>query len=142
MQSFSCRLWRRWSKCTDEQADSSSLVAGQKGPLLRLLLIYIKFVELGISLQFRFLYIKHYYHYNNIIILLLFLIIIRSPSRGHDTCDRFSVILCKGVNFCDFLYAFLYTKPLLKGAFSKRKEFAPIKGKNLLPWGANSFLIE
>ena len=30
----------------------------------------------------------------------------------------------KGDNFCDFLFVFLYTKPVLKGVYSKRKEFA------------------
>ena len=54
-------------------------------------------------------------------------------------------------HFCDFLFAYLHTRSLLekesrKGVCSKRKELAPsgsaVKGKNLLPQGANSFLLE
>ena len=42
---------------------------------------------------------------------------------------------CKGNNFCDILFGFQYTIPLLK------KE-SILKGKDLLPRGANSFLLE
>ena len=34
--------------------------------------------------------------------------------RGLDTIHRFSAILYKGDNLCDFLFAFLHTKSLLK----------------------------
>ena len=34
--------------------------------------------------------------------------------REMDTLDRFSAIFHKGDNFCDFLFAFLSTNPLLK----------------------------
>ena len=37
---------------------------------------------------------------------------------------------------CGFLFGFLHTKP-----FKKKKEFF-LTGKNLLPFGANSFLLE
>ena len=69
---------------------------------------------------------------------------------------------CKGDNFCDFLFASLHTKFLLKrgkkwlpltymykGVYPKRKELAPLSGKGstlkekkLLPRGATSFLLE
>ena len=41
----------------------------------------------------------------------------------------------KGDNFCDFLFALLYTNPY-------PKKGSTLKGKNLLPIGANSFLLE
>ena len=50
-----------------------------------------------------------------------------------DTLGRFSSIFDKGDKFCDFLYAFLYSNPLLKGVYSKRKEFAP-KGSKFFPF--------
>ena len=31
----------------------------------------------------------------------------------------------RGDNFCDFLFAFLHIESLLKGVYSKRKEFTP-----------------
>ena len=34
--------------------------------------------------------------------------------RGLDALDRFSVLLYRGDNSCDFLFPFLHTKPLLK----------------------------
>ena len=34
--------------------------------------------------------------------------------RGPDTVRRFCAILYKGDNLCDFLFAFLHTKSLLK----------------------------
>ena len=54
--------------------------------------------------------------------------------RVIDTLGRFVTVSAKGDNFCDFLFALLHTKPLLKRVCSVRK--------NLLPEGANSFLIE
>ena len=45
-----------------------------------------------------------------------------------------SVMFYKGDNFCDFLFTFLHTNPFEKES--------TLKGKNLLPWGANSFLLE
>ena len=58
--------------------------------------------------------------------------------QGLDIHVSFCAIFCatsaKEDNFCDFLFAFLHTKSLLKGAYSKRK--------NLLLKGANSFLLE
>ena len=62
--------------------------------------------------------------------------------------DFFS-IFCKGDNFYDFLSVFLCTKPLIKRSALKGKNMlAPcekgstLKGNNLLPRGANSFLLE
>ena len=52
-----------------------------------------------------------------------------------DTLDRFYAISAKGDNFCDFLFSFQYTKSLLKKG-------STLKGKNLLPRGANSFLLD
>ena len=46
-------------------------------------------------------------------------------SRGRDTLGKFFTILHKGDNFCDFMFAFLYTKALIKRIYSKMKEFAP-----------------
>ena len=54
---------------------------------------------------------------------------------GLKTLDRFYVILYKGDNFCDLLFGFLLTKPLLK-----RDRLS--KEKNLLPRGAYSFLLK
>ena len=49
--------------------------------------------------------------------------------RGlHDTLGRFSNTFYTGDNFCDFQFAFMCIKPLLK-----------IKGKKLLPEEPNSF---
>ena len=38
-----------------------------------------------------------------------------------DRLDRFSAIFQKGDNFCDFLFAFMYTYPFWKVLYSKRK---------------------
>ena len=51
-----------------------------------------------------------------------------------DTHGRFSTIFNKGDNFCDLLFAVLHMVPLQRGP--------TLKGKNLLPVGANSFLLE
>ena len=61
--------------------------------------------------------------------------IIVGKIRRIDIFGRFSVTFYKGDNFCDFLLIFLYTNPLLKKG-------SALKGKNLLPKGANSFLLE
>ena len=50
--------------------------------------------------------------------------------EGKDQLGRFTAILYKEDNFCDFLFAFLSTKPLLKKG-------STLNGKNLLPVGAN-----
>ena len=42
---------------------------------------------------------------------------------------KFSAIFLHGDTFCDFLFASLHIKQLLKRVFSKRKEFAPIGSK-------------
>ena len=46
--------------------------------------------------------------------------------KGLDTLGIFSGIFFKGDNFHDFLFAFLHSKPLLKGVYSKKEEFALI----------------
>ena len=48
------------------------------------------------------------------------------------TPDKFSTILYKGDNFCDFLFAFLQPKSILKGVHSKRKKIAS-KGSKFFP---------
>ena len=53
---------------------------------------------------------------------------------GLDTLCRFSAIFCKGDDFCNFLFAFLYIKPPLKKVHSKRKEFAPFGSKFFPFW--------
>ena len=50
-----------------------------------------------------------------------------------DTLTRFSGTIAKGDNFCYFQFAFLLTRPLLKGFFSKKIELAP-KGSKLFPF--------
>ena len=57
---------------------------------------------------------------------------------GLDTPGRFSAIFNMGDNFCDFLFGFLHTNPLLKRVHSNRKEFAP-KGSKLFPFRVDSF---
>ena len=55
--------------------------------------------------------------------------------KGCDTPGRLSPILYKGDNFCDILFIFSDKQfPSEKGS--------TLKGKNLLPMGANSFLLE
>ena len=46
-------------------------------------------------------------------------------SKGTDTLVRFSGFFYNEDNFFDFLFAFLCSKSLLKGIYSKRKESAP-----------------
>ena len=55
-----------------------------------------------------------------------------------DAPGRFSTILYKGNNFCDFLYAFLHTQSYWKRHTLKGKNLLPkstLKGKHLLPKG-------
>ena len=44
---------------------------------------------------------------------------------------RGTILFYNRDNFCDFLFAFLHTKPLLRRGYSKRKEFAPM-GEQIL----------
>ena len=44
----------------------------------------------------------------------------------------------KGDNFCDFMFALLYIKSLLKNIYSKKKEFAPC-GSKFFPFRVDSF---
>ena len=53
------------------------------------------------------------------------------------TFVSFSAILSKKDNFCDFPFAFLHIKSRLK-----EKQRSTLKGKHLLPLGANAFLFE
>ena len=48
-----------------------------------------------------------------------------------DILGKFYAIFSEGDKFCNFLFASLHTKPLLKRICSKRKEFAP-KGSKFL----------
>ena len=43
--------------------------------------------------------------------------------KGLDTLGRFSVIVYRGDNFCDFLFAFIHTQQLRKGGLLKSKFF-------------------
>ena len=61
--------------------------------------------------------------------------------RGPNTLGRFFTILYKEDNFCDFLFAFQYTDPLLKGVYSERKAFAP-KGSKFFAVRVDPFLEE
>ena len=49
-----------------------------------------------------------------------------------DRFRDFATILHKGDKFCDYLFAFLHTKPLLQGVRSLRQEFA-LKGSKYFP---------
>ena len=53
------------------------------------------------------------------------------------TFGRIVVFFYKGDNFCDFLFAFLQTRPLLKMVNSKNKEFVP-KGSKIFPFSVDS----
>ena len=48
------------------------------------------------------------------------------------------VRLHKEYNLCVFLFAYLHIKPLLKGIYTKRKEFAP-KGSKFFPSRVDPF---
>ena len=50
-------------------------------------------------------------------------------TSGLGTRGRFSAILYKGDNFCDFIFTFLHASPFWKGVYYKREEFAPIGSK-------------
>ena len=76
---------------------------------------------------------------------MLFFINFGKTLWGLGTLGRFSAIIYKGHNFCDFLFPFLHIKLLLKGVYSERKAFAP-KGSKCFPFridpfqnGANNF---
>ena len=58
--------------------------------------------------------------------------------RRLDILGRFFCHFYKGDNFCDFLFAYLCTNPLLKGVFSKMKEFAPT-GSKFFPFRVDPF---
>ena len=62
--------------------------------------------------------------------------------RIYFILSRFSAICYNGGKICDFLFAFLLTKPLLEGVSAPHGSI--LKGKNLLfiPGWVNSFLIE
>ena len=47
--------------------------------------------------------------------------------KGTNILGRFSAILYKGDNFCDFLLASLHTKPLPRGAHSSLLEKTPFQ---------------
>ena len=52
--------------------------------------------------------------------------------KGNGYTWYSNAISFKGDSFCDFLFAFLYTKSFLKGVYSKRKVIAP-KVSKLFP---------
>ena len=51
--------------------------------------------------------------------------------RGLDAFGRFSMIFCKGDNFCDFLFAFLNTKLFLKRGLLKKERICS-QGEQIL----------
>ena len=57
-----------------------------------------------------------------------------SVLSGYDTHGRFSAIFYKEDNYCDFLFAFLHTKSVLKRVFSKKER--------MWPQGKQFFLLE
>ena len=56
----------------------------------------------------------------------------RNSSLETHIIGRISAFFVKGDNFCDLLFNFLDIKPILKGVYSKRKEFAPHGSKFFL----------
>ena len=52
-----------------------------------------------------------------------------SSSRQRDIDRRLSTDFTREVNFCDFLFTFQHTDPLLKSSDPKGKEFAPMGSK-------------
>ena len=54
--------------------------------------------------------------------------------RGLDTLERFSIIFHKGDNFCNFLFTFLHTRPLLKRGLllKERKQILSFHSRHFL----------
>ena len=63
---------------------------------------------------------------------------IQALLRGLDTLAIFSFLFHKGDNLCDFMFAILHTKFLVKRVYSKKKAFSPL---HLLPRGENLISI-
>lgn len=57
----------------------------------------------------------------NVPLKYLLIITQRTSLKG----KRLSADMSQGDNFWDIPFAFLYTKPLLKWVYNKRKDFAP-----------------
>ena len=60
------------------------------------------------------------------------------PSTNENGLGGSFAISDKRGNFCDFLFALLHTKPLLKWVYSIRNEFAP-KGSKFIPYRFDPF---
>ena len=58
--------------------------------------------------------------------------------RGLNTHDRFSVIVCKGDNFCDLMFAFQFTILLLKVDLLQKEECDSV-GIKLFPFRVDPF---
>ena len=59
-----------------------------------------------------------------------------------ETLGRvYVVFFTKKDDFCDFLFVFLHIKPLQKGVYSKRKEFAP-NGSKFFPFRVDYFSVD
>ena len=58
-----------------------------------------------------------------------------------DAFGRFSTMLCKGDNFCDFLINFFNTSRFREGVSCKRTEFA-LKGSYFFPFRVDPFSEE
>ena len=80
--------------------------------------------HLGLYWMLRHVCPNTYGKYGMSQLFTCFIYIIFLFLRWLGILGRFSAILFKGDNFYD-LFASLYTSPLLKGVYSKRKEFAP-----------------
>ena len=63
---------------------------------------------------------------------LLQLWLVLKGLRELGTLGTFSAILYKGDNFCEFLFVFMQTEPILKTGFSKRRNFLPREANSLL----------
>ena len=50
-----------------------------------------------------------------------------------------ATVFHKGLNICNFLFAFLRSNSLLKGVYSIRKEFAP-SGSKFFPYSVDPYL--
>ena len=67
--------------------------------------------------------------------LAIFVSAVRCAANPTVLWSLASASLHKGDNFCEFLFAFMHNK------IPSEKEMT-LNGKNLLPLGANSFLLE
>ena len=101
-----CAQWRIWSDCANAQADLNLRWAHMSE------VSYSGFVA-DFYMQDTFFFLLLFFFTVFYFIFYLFIF-----------CNFY-----KDDNLCDFLFAFLRTKSLIKGVNSKRKEFAPTGSK-------------